>query len=1063
MNLLARTKLFSGGRSFPVQSFAGVHQSNHYSTKTAQFSPKTQRPAKNAGAQKPSDSVFSHESKKRAGLTVDCPKPIEIPYQVRAANSVNLIGRVRKPVQFESGANGNHFAAAVIAQEGGGGGRDSLVIPVVFEGDLAQAVACHVEEKDSVFVSGRLSMGPTRFAFGNGLGRYHLVAENFNFVEGFAKKKNDKRSGFSSFEIERGSVRDGVSSAKVEKPLSENVECDEEFSQKWKEAIEEAKVKTFSGEGDWASCSVSRNSNIKAKSLGHVETKPEKGDNKNSPSANKKKKKKKKNGEQSLDLWRDLVKSPKKWWDFRAHKSNGLVKENFPDFKHKDTADSLWVNNAPDWVLPGLARLEIDVKCVKDNAKKDSWMNLVENPSKWWDNRSEKKNSRYPDFKHKETGEGLWLNDDTPSWVLPGLARLEFDVKCVKDNAKKDSWMNLVENPSKWWDNRLEKKNSRYPDFKHKETGEGLWLNDDMSSWVLSRPGSLNVPQKRSPTKPNTERKLKTQGSDSDPSLSPSPVRKTPKDRSPINVERRSPRTPAVEKKKPSKVSELDSQLAHLQDELKIARDQLVSSESCKKKAEQDADEAKIQLATILAQLDKTQKQLHDLSDSEDARIEELRKISQERDKAWQSELEAIQKQHSMDSSALASALNEIQRLKSQLNKVSESEASQARHAESAHAEVHSLRIELEETLKLVETLKSQLTECRESEERALEEVCGAQMVLEVVKNAEEKLNLENGNVMELYKSLLVELNESRSKVSFLEGLVQKFQADFANVSKNNSAENEEIMKTEIDNLRNEVSRLRDALEDAERRYRDEYLEMTEQIKDANELVKLVKIESCKRESELEAKLNESKAEFEELKTKMIEKENAVQSELEFEQKKAEYTLEDLKANLVDKEMRLQAITEENESLKSEILKKEAEKSEERDGELAKADAARAAEREVLMKLKNMTEEADKSSRKAERLAKELDAAQAAGSEMEAELRRLKVQSDQWRKAAEAAAAMLSDGNNNGKFVEKMGGLDYQIIGGKMGSSPFSDDDLGVKKNGNVLKKIGVLLKKGQK
>ncbi|KAL0278029.1 UNVERIFIED_CONTAM: Interactor of constitutive active ROPs 3 [Sesamum radiatum] len=88
------------------------------------------------------------------------------------------------------------------------------------------------------------------------------------------------------------------------------------------------------------------------------------------------------------------------------------------------------------------------------------------------------------------------------------------------------------------------------------------------------------------------------------------------------------------------------------------------------------------------------------------------------------------------------------------------------------------------------------------------------------------------------------------------------------------------------------------------------------------------------------------------------------------------------------------------------------------------------------MKLGSLTDEADKSCKKAARVSEQLDAAQAANSEMEAELRRLKVQSDQWRKAAEAAAAILSSD---------------------------TDDESPKKRNGNMLKKIGVLLKKGQK
>jgi len=54
----------------------------------------------------------------------------------------------------------------------------------------------------------------------------------------------------------------------------------------------------------------------------------------------------------------------------------------------------------------------------------DSWTNLVENPDKWWDNRTNKFSKRSPDFKHKVTGEALWLSD-SPAWVLSRLPPLK--------------------------------------------------------------------------------------------------------------------------------------------------------------------------------------------------------------------------------------------------------------------------------------------------------------------------------------------------------------------------------------------------------------------------------------------------------------------------------------------------------------------------------------------------------------------------------------------------------------------------------------------------------------
>jgi hypothetical protein len=61
----------------------------------------------------------------------------------------------------------------------------------------------------------------------------------------------------------------------------------------------------------------------------------------------------------------------------------------------------------------------------------------------------------------------------------------------------------------------------------------------------------------------------------------------------------------------------------------------------------------------------------------------------------------------------------------------------------------------------------------------------------------------------------------------------------------------------------------------------------------------------------------------------------------------------------------------------------------------AEVETAKNAEREALMKLGIVMEEADRNSRRTERVTEQLEAAQSANSEMEAELRKIKVQSDQ--------------------------------------------------------------------
>nr|GMD65442.1 interactor of constitutive active ROPs 2, chloroplastic-like [Ipomoea batatas] len=606
---------------------------------------------------------------------------------------------------------------------------------------------------------------------------------------------------------------------------------------------------------------------------------------------------------------------------------------------------------------------------------------------------------------------------------------------------------------------------------------------------------TVEVPQRTSPATPRTARKLRT-STDSDSVSSPNPASRTPKDRSPKVVDRRSPRSPATEKKRPAKVSELEARVAQLVEELKTAKDQLTSSEALKKKANLEMEETKKQLAAMSEKVEESQKQLLELSDSEDARVQELRKISQDRDRAWQSELEAVQKQHELDSTALSSAQSEIQKLKIQLDRVAESEVAQARRAESAHGEIQGLRIELAETLSLIEKLKSQLNDCKVSEAQALEEFSKAQMQLEVARMTEETLRLDCLKVTGACQSMAMELEQSKNRVSSLEELVGKLQSDLgkSRISQVDSLDvekgnNEEAsgLKTELNTLEAEANQLRAALEEAERRNQEEYIQSTLQIRSAYEQMERTKSESFQKETELEAKLKIVRADVEALQEKLMEKEaklqiisanenkpanlqidsqlaNKRESELEAELKKSESLLADLEASLSAKETEIQSITRENETLKSEIKKRDEEGSKVNEESAALVETAKAAEREALMKLGYLTEEADKSSRKAARVTEQLDAAQATNSELETELRKLKVQSDQWRKAAEAAAAMLTTGNN-GKFVGRTGSMDYHTIGGKLGS-PFSEDmedDSPKKKNGSVLKKIGVLLKKGQK
>ncbi|GMI71265.1 interactor of constitutively active ROP2, ROP interactive partner 2, ROP interactive partner 3 [Hibiscus trionum] len=612
-----------------------------------------------------------------------------------------------------------------------------------------------------------------------------------------------------------------------------------------------------------------------------------------------------------------------------------------------------------------------------------------------------------------------------------------------------------------------------------------------------ARTSSAEVPQRKSPATPRTARQLKIPRSDSDTLSSPNTKSRTPKDRSPKVTERKVLRSPVSEKKQPSRVTELESQLTQLQDDLKKTKDQLTASESWKRRAMQEAEEAKRQLSAMSAKLQENEQQLQEISASEDDRVQELRKISQDRDRAWQSELEAVQRQHSMDSSALASAINEIQKLKAQLEKAHESEAFQT---ESAHAEIQNLRIELSETVSLVEKLKSELTDCRQSESHALEVVRKTQTQLEAANKTVEMLRSDVTKDTEAHNTLTLELEQSKARVKSLEGLVSKLQAEVIGNSgktfedpqddkllqQNVEKEDIQTLNMELNFAKLEASQLRSELDAAEVRYQEEYIRSTLEIRGAYEQVERIKAQSCQKEVELEEELKKMKSTVDELRANLMDKETKKQSiseeneglnlkieknqsdqrepELAMELKNLEANLTELKANLIAKESELQGVTEQNEMLKLEIKNMETDSNKVGEESVALLEAARAAEREALMKLGYLTEEADKSSRRAARATEQLDAAQEANTEMEAELRRLKVQLDQWRKAAEAATAMLSTGNN-GKHSDRTKSLDrnYNPGTGSPNLEDMGEDDSPKKKNGNMLKKIGVLWKKGPK
>ncbi|XP_062164609.1 protein OSB1, mitochondrial-like [Alnus glutinosa] len=53
------------------------------------------------------------------------------------------------------------------------------------------------------------------------------------------------------------------------------------------------------------------------------------------------------------------------------------------------------------------------------------WQVFFTNPYEWWDNRKHKVNSWQPDFRHRHTGETLWLSPNDPPWIKRQLQLLD--------------------------------------------------------------------------------------------------------------------------------------------------------------------------------------------------------------------------------------------------------------------------------------------------------------------------------------------------------------------------------------------------------------------------------------------------------------------------------------------------------------------------------------------------------------------------------------------------------------------------------------------------------------
>lgn len=163
------------------------------------------------------------------------------------------------------------------------------------------------------------------------------------------------------------------------------------------------------------------------------------------------------------------------------------------------------------------------------------WALLRDGRENFWDNREKKLNPKAPDFKHKRLDVALWTSDrQLPAWVPSFLHEWDVSVGRAAPQAprpvpqaqyaspdqlqynapqqydapqqygqpsanpsygggqgimsKDDMWRSVADNPDAWFDNRLNKRNPKAPDFKKKgkDVDMAVWLSDRyLPTWVL--------------------------------------------------------------------------------------------------------------------------------------------------------------------------------------------------------------------------------------------------------------------------------------------------------------------------------------------------------------------------------------------------------------------------------------------------------------------------------------------------------------------------------------------------------------------------------------------------
>ncbi|CAK9160641.1 unnamed protein product [Ilex paraguariensis] len=278
---------------------------------------------------------------------------------------------------------------------------------------------------------------------------------------------------------------------------------------------------------------------------------------------------------------------------------------------------------------------------------------------------------------------------------------------------------------------------------------------------------------------------------------SPSPLQnpRLSVDRSPRSVaskptvDRRSPKLSTPSDKQPTRVlkgSELQTQLNLAQEDLKKAKEKLVSAEKEKaqaldelKEAHRLAEEANANLREALV----AQKRAEENSEIEKFRAVEMEQAgieaTQKKEEEWQKELDAVRNQHAVDVAALLSATQEVQRVKQELAMTSDAKNQALSHADDATkiAEIHAEKVGIlsDEVVRLKGLLDSRLA--TEANEHKL--VAELKSEVETLKQEHDKAKGFQEKVLEQEVSLdqlNVELEAAKMAESYSHNLVEEWK-----------------------------------------------------------------------------------------------------------------------------------------------------------------------------------------------------------------------------------------------------------------------------------------------